>query len=197
MNIRARHRSNWASRCRHWTLLSLDESFAQAVLIATARGPKGTPLRAVCTNLSANSGPLQCQGQASSDGAFMDIAPVLARARLQRDGDGMVGLLIVRLGVLVGGVVGAGHPAAGQAQPQRHPAASAITAFQALGRVWPDRAGGGEMLARPGAVKVAPRLGWSWHRVPVRRCYRGMPSQVKPCQSSGEMGKMSSAHQVA
>ena len=70
-----------------------------------------------------------------SDGALMDIAPALARVMLQRDGDAMVGLLIVRLGVLVGGVVGAGHPAAGQAEPQPHPAASAIKALQTLGRV--------------------------------------------------------------
>jgi hypothetical protein len=48
-----------------------------------------------------------------SDGALVDIAPALAAVMLQRDGDGMVGLLIVRLSVLVGGVVGAGHPAAG------------------------------------------------------------------------------------
>jgi hypothetical protein len=41
-----------------------------------------------------------------SDGALMDMTPALARAKLQRDGDGMVGLLIVGRGVLVGGVVG-------------------------------------------------------------------------------------------
>jgi DNA-binding transcriptional LysR family regulator len=55
-----------------------------------------------------------------SNGALMDITAALARVVFQRDGDGMVGLLIVRLGVLVGGVVGAGHPAAGQAAPQPH-----------------------------------------------------------------------------
>jgi hypothetical protein len=42
----------------------------------------------------------------------MDITPALARIRLQGDGEGMVGLLIVCLGVLVGRVVGTRHPAA-------------------------------------------------------------------------------------
>jgi hypothetical protein len=104
-------------------------------------------------------------GRSGSDGALMDMTPALVRVMLQRDGDGMVGLLIVGLGVLVGGVVGAGHPAAGQAAPQRHPAASAVKAFQTLGRVGLDRAGAGEVLARPEAV-VASRLGCSWHRFP-------------------------------
>jgi len=99
-----------------------------------------------------------------SDGALMDMTPALARARLQRDGDGMVGLLVVGLGVLVGGVVGAGHPAAGQTEPQRHPAAAALKALQTLGRVCPDRAGAAEVMARPGAVGAARRWGWSWHR---------------------------------
>jgi hypothetical protein len=81
--------------------------------------------------------------------------------------------LIVRLGVLVGGVVGAGHPAAGQAEPQRHPAASTIKALQALGRVWLDRAGAGEVIARAGAVEVPPGSGCSWHRSSQLGCRRG------------------------
>jgi len=100
----------------------------------------------------------------------MDIAPALAAVVLQRDGHGMVGLLIVRLGVLVGGVVGAGHPAAGQAEPQRHPAASEIKALNASGGMWLDPADAGEMIARPEAAWVAPRRDWSWHRVSVRLC---------------------------
>jgi hypothetical protein len=71
--------------------------------------------------------------------------------------------LVVRLGVLVGRVVGAGHPAAGQAEPQPHPAASTLKALQTFGRVWLDPAGAGEVIARPGVV---PRLGWSWHQFP-------------------------------
>jgi hypothetical protein len=59
----------------------------------------------------------------------MDMTPALARVMPQRDGDGMVGLLIMRLGVLVRGVVGAGHPAAGQAEPELHPAFLAIQAL--------------------------------------------------------------------
>ena len=129
-----------------------------------------------------------------SDGPLMDVTPALAMVMLQRDGHGMVGLLIVRLGVLVGGVVTAGHPAAGQAQPQPHPAASAIKALQTLGRVLPDRAGAAEVVARP---EVAPRLGCSWHRIPARLCCRGKGRpQVNSPQPRGEMGKLSSAHHV-
>jgi hypothetical protein len=105
-----------------------------------------------------------------SDGPLMDVTPALAMVMLQRDGHGMVGLLIVRLGVLVGGVVGAGHPAAGQAAPQPHPAAAAVKARQTLGRVWLDRAGAAEVVARP---EVAPKLGCCWHRIPARPCCRG------------------------
>src|SRR6266516_5724161 len=105
-------------------------------------------------------------GRRVSDIALMDMTPALAAVVLQRDGDGMIGLLIVPLGVLVGGVVAAGHPAAGQAEPQRHPAASAIKALQTLGRVWLDRAGAGEVTARLKVLEVAARLGCFWHRGP-------------------------------
>ena len=105
-------------------------------------------------------------GPGVSDGPLMDVTPALAMVMLQRDGHGMVGLLIMRFGVLVGGVVGAGHPAAGQAEPQPHPAASTVKARQTLGRVWLDRAGAGEVTARLEVVEVAARLGCSWHRVP-------------------------------
>jgi hypothetical protein len=76
----------------------------------------------------------------------------------------MVGLLIVRLGVLAGRVVGAGHPAAGQAEPQRHPAASAIQALQTVTRVWLDRAGDRDVVAPGEAVEVALGMVCSWHR---------------------------------
>jgi hypothetical protein len=99
--------------------------------------------------------PMVPQGTAPLDGALMDVTPTLARLVLQRDGDGMVGLLIVRLGVLIGGVVGAGHPAAGQAEPQRHPAFPAIQALQTASRVWLDRAGGGDVVAHGEAISVA------------------------------------------
>ena len=108
----------------------------------------------------------QYGGPGVSDIALMDITPALAAVVPQRDGDGMIGLLIVRLGVPVGGVVGTGHPATGQAQPQPHPAASTIKALQTLGRVWLDRAGAGEVTARLEVVEIAARLGCSWHRVP-------------------------------
>jgi hypothetical protein len=68
----------------------------------------------------------------------MDITPALARVMFQPEGDGMVGLLIVRLGVLVGGVVGAGHPAAGEAETKSNPAVPAVKALQTLGRAWLD-----------------------------------------------------------
>jgi len=85
----------------------------------------------------------------------------------------MVGLPIVRLGVLVGGVIGTGHPATGQAEPQPHPAASTIKALQTLRGVWLDRADAAEMLARPGAAEVASRLGCSWHRSSQLGCAGG------------------------
>ena len=59
----------------------------------------------------------------------MDITPALVPVMLQRHGDRMIGFLIVRSGVLVGGVVGAGHPAAGQAEPQPYPAFLAVQAL--------------------------------------------------------------------
>jgi len=105
-------------------------------------------------------------GRSASDIALVDKTPAPATVMLQRDGDGMVGLLMVCLGVLVGGVVGAGHPAARQTEPQLHPAASALKALQTLGRVWLDPAGAGEVIAWPEVVEVAPRLGCSWHRFP-------------------------------
>jgi hypothetical protein len=94
----------------------------------------------------------------------MDVTPTVARLVLQWDGDGMVGLLIVRLGVLVWGVVGAGHPAAGQAEPQRHPAFLAVQALQTTTRVWLDRAAGGDVVAQGEAVEVALGMVCSWHR---------------------------------
>src|SRR5947207_13762872 len=94
----------------------------------------------------------------------MDVAPALATVMLQRDGDGMVGLLVVRLGMLVGGVVGTGHPTAGQTEPQPHPAASAIKALETLGRVWLDRAGAAVVITGSDAVEVPPRLDCCWHR---------------------------------
>jgi hypothetical protein len=161
-----------------------------------------------CSSLAESPRHTERYGAAAADerarpgaprlpGALMDIAPALARL-IQRDGDGMVGLLIVRLGVLVGGVVGAGHPAAGQAHPQSHPAASVIKALQTPGRVWADRAGAGEMLARRGAVEVAPRLGCSWHRFPSTAVLSGYGyPPVNLPRADRETGRLSSAHQVA
>jgi hypothetical protein len=110
---------------------------------------------------------------------------------LQRDGDGMVSLLIVRLGVLVGGV-GAGHPAAGQAEPQRHPVTSAVKALQTAGRLWLDRAGGRDVVAQ-GAVEVAARM--------VCSCIEGArlgwdvanPSKPAPSRAGNEQAEFSSS----
>ena len=95
-----------------------------------------------------------------ADGHDTSVGEGQAPARRRRDGRSL-GSGTWRAGW---GVVGAGHPAAGQREPQRHPAASALKALQTLGQVWPDRAGAAEVMARPGAVGAARRWGWSWHR---------------------------------
>jgi hypothetical protein len=82
-----------------------------------------------------------------SNGALMDVAPTRSRAGPQRAGDGMVGLFIVGLGVLIRGIIGAGHPAAGEAEPQFDPVVSAGQAFIAAGRVWQDGVGNSDMAA--------------------------------------------------
>jgi hypothetical protein len=77
-----------------------------------------------------------------------------------------------------------GHPAAGQAEPQRHPAASALKALQTLGRVWPDRAGAAEVMARPGAARRWVRPGID---LPVRLFVR--PSSSGPSASRAGNGQ--------
>ena len=79
------------------------------------------------------------KGQARSDGALMDIAPTLAGVVPEWDGDGMVGLFVMGLGVLVWGVVGAGHPAAGQADHKGRPAVRAVPAVPAVIQQGRDR----------------------------------------------------------
>jgi hypothetical protein len=63
------------------------------------------------------------------DDPLIYVTPTLARVMLQRDGDGMIGLLMCALACWLGGVIGVGHPAAGRAQPQHHPAFVAVQAF--------------------------------------------------------------------
>jgi hypothetical protein len=67
--------------------------------------------RKAARNMSADH--LPASAHAVSDRALMDVAPARARAVPQRSSDGVVGLFVVGVGVLVVGVVGAGDPAAG------------------------------------------------------------------------------------
>src|SRR6266498_5012163 len=69
-----------------------------------------------------------------SHDALVDVAPPPSRAWLAGGNNRVVGLLIVRLGVLVRRGIRAGHPAARQAQPQRDPAVAAGQARLAAGR---------------------------------------------------------------
>ena len=128
-------------------------------------------------------GSARGRGPNLSDDALMDIAPALATVMLQRDGDGMVGLLVVRLGVLVGGVVGTGHPTAGQTEPQPHPAASS-------GR----RRGDHRVRSRRGPSEVGLLLALI---VPPWLCRKGEAILKVNSVSRAGIAKLRSAHQVA
>jgi hypothetical protein len=105
----------------------------------------------------------------------------------------MVGLLIVGLGVLVGGVVGAGHPAAGQAEPQGHPAFLAIQALQTTIRVCLDRAGSRDVVAQEEAVEVALRMVCSWHRRGPLGWDVANPSERAPSRAGNEQVQLGSS----
>jgi hypothetical protein len=60
---------------------------------------------------------------AGSDGTLVDVAPSPRRIQRKTGSDRMVGLLVVRPGVLVRRVIRTGHPAAGQADHKVRPAA--------------------------------------------------------------------------
>src|SRR6266508_4078240 len=92
-----------------------------------------------------------CRGE-RSDVALVDVAPAPGRARLAGGGDGVVGLSVVRLGMLVGRGVRAGHPAARQAQPQCDPVVPAGQAACAGGRLRPDLADLIEVVATRGVA---------------------------------------------
>src|ERR1700746_2207412 len=70
-----------------------------------------------------------------SDETLVDVAPSPPRSRLPAGGQWVVGLLVVRPGVLAGRVVGAGHPAAGQADHKGRPAVRAVLAVPAMIRL--------------------------------------------------------------
>jgi hypothetical protein len=75
----------------------------------------------------------------------MDVAPPRLRSDPQRDRDRVVCLLIMGTGVLVGGIIGAGHPTTRQAQPQLGPGIPAGQALQAARRVRLDGVGPSNM----------------------------------------------------
>jgi hypothetical protein len=67
-----------------------------------------------------------------SEETLVDVAPSPGRSRRKPSGDRVVGLLVVRPGVLVRRVIGTGHPAAGQADHKAHRGARAVPAVPAV-----------------------------------------------------------------
>jgi hypothetical protein len=125
-----------------------------------------------------------------SDDPLIYVTPTLARVMLQRDGDGMVGLLIVRFGVLVGGVVGAGHPAAGEAQPQLEPVVPAGQALLAAGRVWLDGVGEGEVAAGAPLDRFCLMAACSCHQsLASGRTGEGVVTESQPRGRAGGNGQ--------
>jgi hypothetical protein len=121
-----------------------------------------------------------------SDDALMDIAPTWPLVRSQRDGDGMVGLFIVSLGVLIGGIIGAGHPAAGEAQPQLDPVVPAGRAPIAAGRVGVDGVGDGDVAARAPFDVVCLVAACSCHQgLAPGRVDGGVVTRSQPRRASG------------
>ena len=98
----------------------------------------------------------------------------------------MVCLFVVGLGVLIRGIVGAGRPSAGQAEPQFDPPVSAVQALLAAGRVWLDGVGNSDVAAwRRRAWSAAWRhCGIGVYRLALLR--KGWPSQST---APGEPGK--------
>ncbi len=75
--------------------------------------------------------------------ALVDVAPTLAQAIWEEGGNGMVRFFVVGFGVLA-----AGDPAAGQAEPQIDPVCALLLACLAVVAVWLDgERGGGSVSA--------------------------------------------------
>jgi len=91
-------------------------------------------------------------------------------AARQGDGDGVVGFFVVGFGVLVWWRVRAGHPAAGQAQPQFDPACPLLPARWAFGGERLDVAVGGTVRAAARAAAVGSAVEPSWHHGPRSSC---------------------------
>jgi hypothetical protein len=75
---------------------------------------------------------IQQRHPAGSDEAPVDVAPSPVRSRLQASDHRVVGLLVVRSGVVVRRVIGAGDPAAGQADDESRRAPRAVLAVPAV-----------------------------------------------------------------
>jgi hypothetical protein len=88
-----------------------------------------------------------------SDQALVHVAPFPGRSRCKPSGDGVVGLLVVRPGVLPRRVIRTGHPPAGQADHKARPGVIAVLAATAVLAVFclrPDLREAGEVLASRG-----------------------------------------------
>jgi hypothetical protein len=67
-----------------------------------------------------------------SDETLVDVAPSQARSRPQASDHRVVGLLVVRSGVVVRRVIGTGHPAAAQADDEGRRAVRVVLAVPAV-----------------------------------------------------------------
>ena len=113
----------------------------------SASPPALTPSCADCRRMSACPAPaadpdqlapgycrraFQRRHPTGSDETLVDVAPSPACSRLQGGDHRVVGLLVVRSGVVVRRVIGTGHPAAGQADDESRRAIRVVLAVPAV-----------------------------------------------------------------
>lgn len=151
--------------------------------------------QAVCLRRTSGRGDFRgdyltrCVG-ARDTSANVDPSPTVRR-------DGMVGLLVVSPGVLVGRVVGASDPAAGQAQPELDPVLATGRAPWAAGGTWLDGVCDGDVATRTRLGSVALWEAWSRHR--CLECWRfsgGTPAFIQASWLVGETGDTSKVDQL-
>jgi len=83
------------------------------------------------THMQSRSKAVPCLG-AGSDGTLVHVAPSPRRIQRKTGRDRMVGLLVVRPGVLVRRVIGTGDPAASQADHKARMVVQAVPAVPAV-----------------------------------------------------------------
>lgn len=153
--------------------------------------------QAVCLRRTRHRLDVAISGGITSRGASVHVTPARTWTRAQRYGDGMVGLLVVSPGVLVGRVVGASDPAAGQAQPELDPVLATGRAPWAAGGTWLDGVCDGDVATRTRLGSVALWEAWSRHR--CLECWRfsgGTPAFIQASWLVGETGDTSKVDQL-